>query len=178
MSTPPPYPPEQNPQGQNSYPGNPGPAYPGAQQPQQGYPGQAAYPPPRTPRPKGPATLGVIAAIAAIVGTVAGAVIVGISGTMLGDFISTESQKAMEDTSYVLEDSSFVGYMMGIGLGFGLYGLLGLWGLIQGIIATVLNRGRGWGIAAIVISVLGVIPVIIVYATTFLTALDPSMMTS
>lgn len=160
------YPPQQNPQGQNGYPG--------AQQP---YPGQpAAYPPPRTPRPKGPATLGIVAALAAILGTVAGSIIVGVSGSMLGDFIAKESQKAMEDSSYVLDDSSFVGYIMGIGLGFAVYGLFGLWGLIQGIIATVLNRGRGWGIAAIVISVLGIVPVLIVYGITFVGAMGTPVM--
>lgn len=35
------------------------------------------------------------------------------------------------------------------------WGAFALWGLIQGIIAGVKNRGRGWGIAAIVLSVVG-----------------------
>ena len=32
---------------------------------------------------------------------------------------------------------------------------VGIWALVQGIIATVKNRGRGWGIAAIVIAIIG-----------------------
>ncbi len=33
--------------------------------------------------------------------------------------------------------------------------ILGIWALVQGIIATVKNRGRGWGIAALVIALIG-----------------------
>lgn len=46
---------------------------------------------------------------------------------------------------------------------FAVWGVLALWGLIQGIIAAVKNRGRGWAIAAIVIAVLGVGAVAIFY---------------
>ena len=35
------------------------------------------------------------------------------------------------------------------------WGVLALWGFIQGIIAAVKYRGRGWGIAAIVLAVIG-----------------------
>jgi hypothetical protein len=33
--------------------------------------------------------------------------------------------------------------------------ILGIWALVQGIIAIVKNLGRGWGIAAVVIAVIG-----------------------
>ncbi|MCR2809671.1 MULTISPECIES: DUF3824 domain-containing protein [unclassified Microbacterium] len=33
--------------------------------------------------------------------------------------------------------------------------VLGIWALVQGIVATVKNRGRGWAIAAIVIAAIG-----------------------
>jgi hypothetical protein len=33
--------------------------------------------------------------------------------------------------------------------------ILGIWALVQGIIAIAKNRGRGWGIAAVVIAVIG-----------------------
>ena len=41
------------------------------------------------------------------------------------------------------------------------YGVFGLWGFVQGIIAAGKNRGRGWGIGAIVLAVLGGIAVVV-----------------
>ena len=35
------------------------------------------------------------------------------------------------------------------------HALIALWGLVQGIVATAVNRGRAWGIAAIVIASIG-----------------------
>jgi len=185
MSTPPPpsngYPgqdaggyPQQSPgypaQPQGGYPA-PG-AYPA--QPQGGYPVPGAYPPPpvRAPRPKGSPTLGIIAAVAAIAGIVIGSVLVGVSGAQLGSFVS-DAASSTTDPSMIDEDE-FVPFLLGVFAGFGVYSVLAIWGLVQGIVATVLNRGRGWGIAAIVIAVLGIIPVMIVWAATFLTAIPSS----
>ncbi len=47
--------------------------------------------------------------------------------------------------------------------GFLVFGVLGLWGFIQGIIATAKNRGRGFGIAALVLAVLGGVVVAVVF---------------
>jgi hypothetical protein len=33
--------------------------------------------------------------------------------------------------------------------------ILGVWALVQGIVAIVKNRGRGWGIAAVVVAAIG-----------------------
>ena len=33
--------------------------------------------------------------------------------------------------------------------------ILGIWAIVQGIIAIVKNRGRGWGIAAVVVAAIG-----------------------
>jgi outer membrane lipoprotein SlyB len=33
--------------------------------------------------------------------------------------------------------------------------ILGIWALVQGIVAIVKNRGRGWGIAAVIVAVIG-----------------------
>lgn len=169
MSTPPPpgpgYPqPGQNPSG--SYPGQAQPSgYPAAPPyAGQGYPAPA-YPPPSAGRPKGSPTLGIIAAVAAIAGVVIGAVLVGVSGAALGNLIADTATGAVDSQS--IDEEDVLPFFFGVFAGFGVYGVLGTWGLIQGIIATVLNKGRGWGIAAIAVSVLGAIPVIIVFAVTF-----------
>jgi hypothetical protein len=46
---------------------------------------------------------------------------------------------------------------------------LGTWALVQGIVAIVRDRGRGWGIAAVIVAVLGPIAFAI-GVQTFLTA--------
>jgi hypothetical protein len=33
--------------------------------------------------------------------------------------------------------------------------ILGIWAIVQGIVAIVKNRGRGWGIAAVVVAAIG-----------------------
>ncbi|WP_205529097.1 hypothetical protein [Microbacterium halotolerans] len=180
MSTPP-VPPQPNnqpghpgqpPQGQpgQAYPQQPGQGYQGQGYPQQQQPGYYPAPPqPRPARPKGSPTLGIIAAVASVIAVIAGSVIVGVASTALAGYVS---DAAGSDYSYTgFEDAEFLPYLFGIFAGFGVYGLFGMWGLIQGIVATVLNRGRGWGIAAIVISVVGIVPVMITYVATFVSSI-------
>ncbi|WP_105565506.1 hypothetical protein [Microbacterium halophytorum] len=163
-------PPAYPPQGQPPYAAQGGPGYP----PGQGYPA-AGYPAPyqKQPRPKGKPTLGIVAAIAAIVGVIAGCIIVGASASALGQYIGDATMNGMSD-SYeydeyaTFDDTAFLPYLGGVFAGFAVYGILALWGLIQGIFATVLNRGRAWGITAIVVSVVGFVPVMITYGITFI----------
>lgn len=156
MSTPPPPGPQP---GQPSYgatppAGGPPAGYPGSGYQAPGYPQQSGG------RPKGKPTLGIIAAAAAIVGTLIGTIITAIGGAAMGSSLS--GMYDYDAYSGQIPDAA-LGGILGIFAGFAVYGILALWGLIQGIVATVLNRGRGWGIAAIVISVLGGVPVFLGY---------------
>lgn len=161
-------------QAQAPYPQG-GPGYP---PPGQGYP-QPGYPAPyqKPPRPKGKPTLGIVAAVAAIVGVIAGCIIVGASAAALGQYIGDTAMTGMSDSTYEYDEfgefgeTGFLPYLGGIFAGFAVYGILALWGLIQGIFATVLNRGRAWGITAIVVSVVGFVPVMVTYGLTFIGAI-------
>lgn len=129
----------------------------GGQQPAPGY----APPAPKQPRPRGKPAVGIIAFAAAVVGVIGGAVLVGISSWMLGDvtgqYAPPSGQMDPDNVAIpqeVLEGTMVPAFVMGAA-GWIVYGLLGLWGLIQGIVAAVTNRGRAWGITAIVVAACG-----------------------
>lgn len=116
---------------------------------------------PAEPQPKGPSTLGIIALAAAVVGVIVGAILVFIGGQQIGSLAQYGAMAP--DGTYQIDEGSLnaagqqaasVGGLLSFA-GFAVYGLLGLWGFIQGIVAIVKKRGRGWGIAAIVVAVIG-----------------------
>lgn len=179
MSTPPPVPPSQpspppTPYG-SAAPGSPAPP----RQPQ--YPAPAtlapgyAAPTPAGPRPKGPSALGIVALAASVVGTVAGAVIVYLAVSSLGSqAIALEQQGGT--TTDPDEVFAIIGSTWAILGGFAVYAVLGLWGCVQGIVATVLNRGRGWAIAAIAVAVAGFLVLFAALWLGVMTGFAPVMM--
>lgn len=115
--------------------------------------------------PKGSSTLGLVALIASIAAIVIGSILVGIGGYQIGavaQFIDPVTGNILPGVTE--NDIAVVaaGGTVMLGVGWLLYGALALWGLIQGIIAAVKNRGRAMGIVAIVLSVIGGIIVVIV----------------
>ncbi|MGC0370341.1 hypothetical protein [Microbacterium sp. SLBN-111] len=111
-------------------------------------------------RPKGSSRLGLIAFVAALLGIIIGSILATIGGMQTGSL----TQYADYTTGTGTLDYDSVppsAQQMGIAAGlltiaaFLVWGAFALWGFIQGIVATVKNRGRGWGIAAIVLAVIG-----------------------
>ncbi len=152
MSTNPP-----DPQG----PSTPPPAY----QPPAGSAPAGSYAPPPSgdvaPRTKGPARLGIIAFAASVAAAVIGSIIAFIAGMQTGalaQYAEVSDGGSTTDVSALPPEGQQLLVSAGVlaFVAFAVWGALALWGLIQGIIAAVKNRGRGWGIAAIIIAVLGV----------------------
>lgn len=133
---------------------------------------QAAYTaPPATPTgqtsaTKGPRKLGVIAFVVALAGIVLGSILAFIGGIQSG---SLAQYASMADGTTTIDPNTLPPGAEQIGIAAGLFsvagflvwGVLALWGFIQGIVAAVKNRGRGWGIAAIILAVLGGIVVFV-----------------
>jgi len=107
-------------------------------------------------------TVGVVAfvlGLASLVLGVVGGFLMGTalaSSNVLGDIAqnggaSTEQQQQLQQQ--LMNDPAVMG-QLGIGaVVAGIAAILGLWALVQGIIAAVAGRGRGWGIFAIVLAV-------------------------
>jgi hypothetical protein len=129
----------------------PAPAYaPGA------YPAASAAGEPGV-KPKGPSTLGIIAFVAALAGVIIGSILVFVGGQAIGSVVQYTGTSGTVDPSTVPaagQDAATSGGGLTVA-GFLVFGVLALWGFIQGIVATVKKRGRGWGIAAIILAVIG-----------------------
>lgn len=133
-------------------------------------PGMApAYGAPARPA-RGGRGLGVVALVLSLIATIGAAIAVAPAafriGMGAGEGIASRPISADFDWSYLtpvrdwvlLAESSFW-----IGTA------LGVWALVQGIVAIVRDRGRGWGIAAVVTAALGPV-VFFVVLQGFLTA--------
>lgn len=111
-------------------------------------------------RPKGSSRLGLIALLAALLGIILGSILSGIGGYQSGtlvqyaDYANGTTDIAYESLPPAAQQTAIAGGLLSVA-GFLVWGAFALWGFIQGIIATVKNRGRGWGIAAIVLAVIG-----------------------
>jgi hypothetical protein len=107
--------------------------------------------------------LGIIAFVASLLAVVVGTILAFVAGLQTGGLAqyvdSSTGQVDPESLPAGAEQSAIAVAALSVAA-FVVYGILGLWGFIQGIVAAVKNRGRGWGIAAIVIAVLGGIVVI------------------
>jgi hypothetical protein len=108
-------------------------------------------------KPKGPSTLGIIAFVAALAAVIIGSILVFIGGQAIGSVVQYTGTSGTVDASTIPaegQDAAASGAALTFA-GFAIFFVLGLWGFIQGIVATVKKRGRGWGIAAIVLAVIG-----------------------
>ncbi|MFF7683619.1 hypothetical protein ACFZA2_12760 [Microbacterium sp. NPDC007973] len=112
-------------------------------------------------------TLGLIAFLAAAAGVVVGIILAVIAGVQAGGLQQYAGLDGQNDPTTFPPDASqkaIAASVLGIAA-FAVYGIFALWGFIQGIVAAVKNRGRGWGFAAVAISVLGGIAVIVAFVT-------------
>lgn len=117
-------------------------------------PAPGALPPPASAsRGRG---WGIVALVAALAALVIAAVVGGTAGFTVGIGIghemATRPISSDLDLSYLTPVRDAV---LWVEVAFWTGTALGLWGLIQGIVAVVGNRGRGAGIGAIVVAVLG-----------------------
>lgn len=111
------------------------------------------YQAPQTSPPKS-AVLGVIALTLSLVAAVVAPILAGVSGYQIGFVLPTVMQYVDESTS----DLSFLApvrdqVLMGE-IGFWIGALVGITAIVLGITAIAKRRGRGVGIAALILSVL------------------------
>lgn len=136
--------------------------------------GQPAYAPPTGAYTAGPAgytgvpgafapapapassALGIVALILAILALIVPSVIGGVAGFEVGKGIGVIDPEILESPESVdlTIFSPVRGQVLWLEISFWLGTALGLWALIQGIVAIARRRGRGAGIAAVVIAVL------------------------
>ena len=150
-------------------PYNPPPATRADAAAQAGYPAAPGYQPPTASAQKPSNRLGLIAFVVALAAIVIGSILAFIGGMQSGalvQYASTGANGTTEiDASALPEAAQQAAAVAGLlaVAGFLVFGALGLWGFIQGIIAAIKNRGRGFGIAAIVLAVLGGIVVAVIF---------------
>lgn len=151
-------------------PSYPQPGTPPLQAPPGAFEGPAggyAAPMPAPARPQGTAALGRIALLLSLIATVALTAVGGYLAWQIGhgvgttvDLTAIESQLGSENLAFLTPVRDFVLWAeittwTATGLG--------VWALIQGIVAIARRRGRGSGIAAVIIAVAGPIIYFVVF---------------
>ncbi|WP_314507151.1 hypothetical protein [uncultured Microbacterium sp.] len=122
--------------------------------PVQGYGPYVAAPGPAAPR--GGATLGIVALVLAVLATVAATIVGSIAAFSIG--VGTGRQLVVDPADIDFDWSILTPVREWVLVGelsFWAGTILGVWALVQGIVAIVKNRGRGWGIAAVVVAAIG-----------------------
>jgi hypothetical protein len=115
---------------------------------------------PRQPTPAGPSALGAVAFILSLLAAVGAPIVVSFAawgiGTGLGSQEFTTLTENSPSTSVLLAALTPVrGQVLAAEIAFWAGTILGIWAIIQGIVAIAKRRGRGFGIAAIVVAVIG-----------------------
>ena len=116
----------------------------------------AAYPAPVRSRRR--AGLGLVAFIASAAALVIGMAGIWLAGFFVGRVVRlVDYPDLIQETEAQLWDtlSRAVVAVVILVAAWIVHALIALWGLVQGIVATAVNRGRAWGIAAIVIASIG-----------------------
>jgi hypothetical protein len=127
---------------------------PGYARPPQGY-GPYVPLPAAAPTRRG-AGLGIVALVLAVLAAVGATVLGAIAGYGIG--LGTGRSIALQPMDVDFDWSILTPVRGWVLLGesaFWAGTVLGTWGLVQGIVAIVKDRGRGWGIAAVIVAVLG-----------------------
>lgn len=122
--------------------------------PPQGYGPYA--PPPQPLRAAGGSGLGVVAFALAVIAAFGATIVGSIAGYSIG--LGTGRDLVLNPAGIDFDWSILTpvrGWVLMGELAFWGGTTIGIWALVQGIIAIVANRGRGWGIAAVVIAVIG-----------------------
>lgn len=124
------------------------------------------------PKPKKKKTVGIIAFVLGLLALVLGVV----GGYIMGSAISNSgvldqiTQNGSTNLtpeqmqSEVMSDPDVRSQLVGGIAVIGIAAFLGLWALVQGIIAAVAKRGRVWGILAIILAVVATIATFVTYA--------------
>lgn len=120
-------------------------------------PAAPAYVPPASANPKGGNKLGLGAFVVSLVGVVGGSIIALIAGMQSAALAPYADAGQRVDPNALPPEVQQAAALFGIltVVAFAVYAVLGLWGFVQGIVAAIKSRGRGWGIGAVVLSVLG-----------------------
>jgi hypothetical protein len=133
---------------------------------QQPPPYQVTYPPPQYyAGPAAPSrTLGVVAFVAGLVVMVGSPILSIVTGSLLGHILPAGAGFAAgfaAGSNSSNPEGAITGLLILVQLLFG--SGLGIWALVQGIVAVRLRRGRSWGIVAIVLAAVAPILSFIVY---------------
>lgn len=123
----------------------------------QGAPAAPAYVPPTTSKPKGPKKLGLVAFVVSLIAVVGGSIVAFIAGMQSASLAPYADGGQQMEPNTLPPEAQQAAIVFGIltVVAFVVYAVFGLWGFIQGIVAAVKNRGRGWAIGAIALSLLG-----------------------
>ncbi|RKT36452.1 hypothetical protein DEU34_0966 [Microbacterium sp. AG1240] len=128
-----------------------------------------------TEKPKGSNKLGLIAFVVALAAVVIGSIVAYLGGQSLGTLIEYTGTSGTVDANDLPPAAQQIAASGGLltFAGFAVFGVLALWGFVQGIVAVVKKRGRGWGIAAIIVAVLGGVIVSIIWGVGFAAGAAP-----
>jgi hypothetical protein len=127
---------------------------PGYAPPPQGY---GPYIPSPAPAPgAGRSGLGIVAFALALLAALGASIVGSIAGFNIGLGTGREVSLQPMDIDFDWSILTPVREWVLLGeLSFWAGTILGIWAIVQGIVAIVRNRGRGWGIAAIVVAAIG-----------------------
>lgn len=127
---------------------------PGYAPPPQGY---GPYIPSPAPVPAaGGSGLGIVALALAVLAALGATVVGSVAGYNIG--LGTGRGIALQPMDVDFDWSILAAVREWVLLGelsFWAGTILGIWAIVQGIVAIVKNRGRGWGIAAVVVAAIG-----------------------
>lgn len=135
----------------------------------------AAYAADSGEKPKGSNRLGLIAFIASLAAVIIGSILLYLGGQTLGtlvEYTGTSGNVPAENLPPEANSAAAAGGLQTL-LGGAILAVLALWGFIQGIVAAVKNRGRGWGIAAIILAVLGAVIGAVIWGAGFAAGAGP-----
>jgi hypothetical protein len=122
-------------------------------------PGYGQYVPQRAvSAPPGAPGLGLVAFFLGLAAAIVAPVIGSIAAYNIGSGLGAGIVTSIERLNANLDPSVFTPVREWVLMGevaFWAGSVLGIWALIQGIIAITKNRGRGWGVAAVVLATLG-----------------------
>ncbi len=127
----------------------------GYARPTQGYGPYVPMPAPPPLARRGPG-LGIVAFVLAVLAAVGATIVGSIAGYNIG--LGTGRSIALEPMDIDFDWSILTPVRDWVLLGeiaFWVGTVLGTWALVQGIVAIVKDRGRGWAIAAVILAVLG-----------------------
>ncbi|MEK6311802.1 MAG: DUF4064 domain-containing protein [Curtobacterium sp.] len=116
------------------------------------------------PKPK-KKTVGVVAFVLGLVSLIVGVIGGYLIGAALAgsdaikDLVPTDGSTPDQSQlqQQLLSDPSVTGQFAVGGIVIGIAAILGLWALVQGIIAIVTKRGRGWGVFAVILAIVATI---------------------